>query len=211
MSINTIDLYIATFDENTQLILQQLRQQIKAAAPAATETINYGMPTFVLEGNLVHFAAYKKHIGFYPAPSGIEKFKEQLLNYTTSKGAIQFPIDKPLPFKLITQIVKFRVLENTEKAALKKLKRRCKNGHQFIKTSDCPTCPICEKEANKNSGLMSILGAPARRALQNAGISTIKELSQKSEMELLTLHGFGPSSLPKLRQLLKNAGLSFKK
>ncbi|HYK56629.1 MAG TPA: DUF1801 domain-containing protein, partial [Flavisolibacter sp.] len=86
----------------------------------AEEKISYAMPTFVLNGNLVHFAAYKNHIGFYPSPSPIEVFKDDLTGYTTSKGAIQFPIDRPLPFDLITKIVRFRVKENRGKAAQKK-------------------------------------------------------------------------------------------
>jgi uncharacterized protein YdhG (YjbR/CyaY superfamily) len=89
-----------------------LRTTIKSAAPGAEEKISYQMPTFALKGNLVHFAAHKKHIGFYPTPSGIQAFKEELSIYETSKGAIRFPIDKPLPLDLISKIVKFRVNEN---------------------------------------------------------------------------------------------------
>ncbi len=115
-----IDEYIKSFPKDIQKILEQLRATIKKAAPAAEEKISYAMPTFVLNGNLVHFAAYKNHIGFYPSPSPIEVFKDDLTGYTTSKGAIQFPIDRPLPFDLITKIVRFRVKENLDKAAQKK-------------------------------------------------------------------------------------------
>lgn len=105
--------YIAGYPDEVQHLLNLMRQTIRNSAPEATEKISYGMPTFYLNGNLVHFAICKNHIGFYPAPSGIIAFREELSNYKTSKGAIQFPIDKPLPIELISQIVKFRVAENT--------------------------------------------------------------------------------------------------
>lgn len=107
--------YIATFPPTVQMILEELRSAIKNAAPEAEETINYAIPTFVLNGNLVHFAAYKNHIGFYPAPSGIEAFKEELSEYPMAKGSVQFPIDQPLPVALISQIVAFRRSENLAK------------------------------------------------------------------------------------------------
>ncbi len=119
-AITTIDAYIATFPASTQALLQQMRATITKAAPKAEEAISYGMPTFKLQGNLVHFAGYKNHIGFYPAPSGIVNFTEDLKKYQTSKGAIQFPIDEKLPLALVTKIVKFRVKENLAKAAAKK-------------------------------------------------------------------------------------------
>lgn len=114
-AFKTIDEYIATFPKNVQVILEKLKQVIRDSAPEAKEAISYQMPTFKLKGNLVHFAAYKKHIGLYPTPSAIETFKEELSDYETSKGAIRFPLDKPLPFDLIKRIVKFRVEENLEK------------------------------------------------------------------------------------------------
>lgn len=107
-----IDEYILGFPNEMQVILQQVRETIRQAAPEATETISWGMPTFKLKGNLVHFAGYKKHIGFYPGASGIETFKEKFSGYKYSKGAVQFPIDKPMPLILIAEIVKFRVKEN---------------------------------------------------------------------------------------------------
>jgi uncharacterized protein YdhG (YjbR/CyaY superfamily) len=110
-----IDDYISIFYEDVQHILQDLRQTISEAAPQAQEAISYQMPTFKLNGNLVHFAAYKKHIGFYPTPSGIEAFKEELAPYKSSKGAVQFPLDKPIPFELVSKIVQFRVTEQLNK------------------------------------------------------------------------------------------------
>ncbi len=119
-----IDAYIADFPADKQQLLLQMRAIIRKAAPKATEKISYGMPCFFQEGNLVYFAAMKNHIGFYPSSSGVANFTKELEGYITSKGAIQFPLDKPLPVKLITMIVKFRVLENLEKASIKKKKSR---------------------------------------------------------------------------------------
>ena len=115
-SPKNIDEYIADFPLDIQEILKKVRATIKKAAPDAEELINYGIPTFTLKGNLVHFAGFKTHIGFYPTPSGIEKFKKDLSVYKWAKGSVQFPLDKPIPYGLITKIVKFRVKENMEKA-----------------------------------------------------------------------------------------------
>lgn len=112
--MDLINNYIEKFPIEVQKKLQELRKVIRENAPGAVEKISYGMPTFYLKGNLVHFAAYSGHIGFYPAPSGIEAFKDELSEYKTSKGAIQFPIDKDLPIDLIIKIVQFRVGENTK-------------------------------------------------------------------------------------------------
>jgi uncharacterized protein YdhG (YjbR/CyaY superfamily) len=106
-----IDEYIVAFPEPIQSTLKKLRQTIKKSAPKAEEAIRYGMPAFRLNGNLVFFAAFKNHIGFFPTPSGINAFTKDLKNYETSKGTIRFPLDKPIPFKLIEKIVKFRVKE----------------------------------------------------------------------------------------------------
>lgn len=116
---NSIDEYIASFPEDIQNILNDIRATIRAAAPEATEKISYQMPTFFLNGNLVHFAAFKTHIGFYPTPSGIDEFKAELSKYKGGKGSIQFPIDQPVPLDLIAKIVKYRVSENLKKAASK--------------------------------------------------------------------------------------------
>ena len=113
----TIDEYIAAFPKDVQAILEKVRATIRKAAPKAEETINYGIPTFTLNGNLVHFAAFKKHIGFYPTPSGIEKYKVELSGYEGAKGSVQFPLDKPIPYELISRITTFRVAQNMEKAA----------------------------------------------------------------------------------------------
>ncbi|MEL1243790.1 DUF1801 domain-containing protein [Flavobacterium sp. DGU11] len=117
-----IDDYIAGFPDDVQKLLQEVRKIVQKSAPEAIEKISYGMPAFTLNGNLVYFAAFKNHIGFYALPSGNKAFQEELSAYKTGKGSIQFPFDKPLPVKLIQKIVKFRIAENDEKAKLKKKK-----------------------------------------------------------------------------------------
>lgn len=114
-SPKTIDEYISGFPENVRQILARIRAVIKESAPQAVEKISYQMPTFYLKGNLVHFAAYKNYIGFYPTPSGIEAFKEEIASYKWSKGAVQFPINEPIPYDLISRIVKYRVAQNLGK------------------------------------------------------------------------------------------------
>jgi uncharacterized protein YdhG (YjbR/CyaY superfamily) len=118
----TIDEYIAGFPDDVQAILKKIRMTIRKAAPDAQETISYQIPTFTLKGNLVHFAAYKNHIGFYPTSTGIEKFKKELSVYKGAKGSVQFPLDQPVPFELISKIVKFRVKENLARSAAKEKK-----------------------------------------------------------------------------------------
>ena len=112
----TIDEYINTFPKNVQIILEKMRQTMQQTAPEAIEAISYQMPTFKLNGkNLVHFAAWKNHIGLYPTPSGIEGFKKELSPYKMSKGSIQFPINEPIPYDLVRKIVKYRVKENLDR------------------------------------------------------------------------------------------------
>jgi uncharacterized protein YdhG (YjbR/CyaY superfamily) len=119
-AVNNIDEYIATFPQDIQKLLNQMRATITKAAPKAEEAIRYAIPTFILNGNLVHFAAFKNHIGFYPAPAGIEAFKKEVAPYEAGKGSLQFPLDKPLPLSLVTKIVKYRVAQNLEKSTKKK-------------------------------------------------------------------------------------------
>ena len=118
-----IDEYIAGFPQNVQEILEKIRMTIRKAAPDAVETIKYLMPTFALKGNLVHFAAYKKHIAIYPAPTGTEEFDKELSAYRAAKSSVRFSLDKPIPFDLISQIVKFRVKRNLERAEAKGKKK----------------------------------------------------------------------------------------
>lgn len=123
VTYESVDQYISAYAPEVQEILQTLRKVIREAAPEAEEKISYQMPTFFLHKNLVHFAAFKNHIGFYPAPQGIEAFKEELAKYKGAKGSVQFPIHEPLPYELITRIVKFRVEENQQQAAGKAQKK----------------------------------------------------------------------------------------
>ncbi len=107
----TVDAYIAGFPKDVQGLLQQVRQTIREAAPEAQETIKYNIPTFTLNGNLISFAGYKTHIGIYPAPAGSQKFSRQLAAYRTAKASVRFPLTEPIPFDLISQLVKYRVKE----------------------------------------------------------------------------------------------------
>lgn len=181
----TIDEYISGFPDEIQQILETLRATIRAAAPEAVETISYLIPTYTLNGkNLVHFAAFKNHIGFYPGPGGIRAFAGALSAFASSKGTVRFPINQALPLDTVAGIVKFRVQENMERDSLK-------------------------KQLSVKQGFDS-LAAPARRALENNGIHTPQELAQYSEAEILKFHGMGRSSIPKLQQLLAENGLTFK-
>ena len=212
--ISTIDEYIAGFPENVQKLLQQIRATIKKAAPTAEEKISYGIPTFYLHGNLVHFGGYKNHIGFYPAPSGIEAFEKRAgaipgrKGYDTVSNRSTPPLTFNYPGGQIQGCQKFR------KSADKKKKmtlKTCSKGHQFYKTSDCPTCPVCEEEQKPKQGFLSLLASPARRALENKGIKTLQQLSEFSEKEILSLHGMGKTSIPILQRALEKEHLSYRK
>ncbi len=183
-----IDQYHATFPKPIQEILQKLRLTIQQAAPKAVETISYNMPCFKQNRNLVYYAAHKEHIGFYPTSKPLVVFKNELVSFKTSKGAIQFPLNKPLPTALIKKIVKFRVEED--------------NCTKTVITKKAPLQP--------KDGFFAFLNAPATRALENAGIKTVKQLSKYSEKAILELHGMGNSSIPVLKDALVNAGLNFK-
>ena len=123
-SFTSIDEYIESFPQETQKILREICATIKAAAPQAEEKISYQMPTFFLNGNLIHFAAFKNHIGLYPTPSGTEAFKEEIAKYKNAKGSIQLPIDEPMPLKLISRIVKSRVAENLKSEKPRSTKKK---------------------------------------------------------------------------------------
>ena len=187
---NEVDQYISGFPQEVQNRLQEVRKTIKAVAPEAEELISYAMPGYKLNGPLVYFAGYKNHIGFYPVPSGIKAFEKELAPYKAAKGSAQFPHNQPIPFDLITKIVRFRVDENLKKVALKKA------APPKTKT---PGDPFAD------------LSAPAKRALANNGIKTLKQLSKHSKEKVLAFHGMGPSSLPKLEKALAAEGLHFAK
>ncbi|MGC4057137.1 MAG: DUF1801 domain-containing protein [Chitinophagaceae bacterium] len=185
-----IDAYISGFPEDIRKRLSQVRKAISSAAPEASETISYGMPAFWLEGPLVYFAAYKNHIGFYPTASGIRNFEKELQPYTYSKGAIQFPHSEQLPLALIQKITRARVTENRQKATAKKGAAR-------------------KKASSEKNGQTFIAGlsAPASRALSQAGIYNLHQLSCYSESRLLALHGLGPTAIPKIKTALSASGL----
>lgn len=115
----TVEEYLGHFPPATQKLLEEVRDTIKRAAPQAAETISYNMPAFMFHGMLVYYAAYGEHIGFYPTPSGIEAFKNELSSYKSAKGSVQFPLGKPMPLELIARMVRYRVEENAIKASLK--------------------------------------------------------------------------------------------
>jgi len=119
-----IDEYIAGFPTKVQKILQKVRKTIQKAAPDAAEAISYAIPTFKLNGNLVHFAGYQNHVGFYPAPQGVAEFEVDMARYGAGKGTARFPLDEPIPYELIARITTFRVGKNMERAAAKSTKRR---------------------------------------------------------------------------------------
>ncbi len=132
-TFSNIDEYIAIFPPSTQNLLTQIRQLISKAAPNATESTKYAMPTFEYFGNLVHFAACKNHVGFYPSPSGLKAFKNEIDAYLNSKGAVQFPLNKPLPVSLISKIVKYWVIENENKVQQKSIEKTVKKDIDFKK------------------------------------------------------------------------------
>lgn len=181
----TIDEYIAEFPEETQKPLREMRALIREVAPAATETISYAIPTFVLNGNLVHFAGYQHHVGFYPAPSGMTAFESELSRYKRAKGSVQFPLSEPLPADLIRRMVAFRVQEQMARAK--------------------PRAARMPDESGFPPGLAS----PARRALAAAGYERLEQLAGVRESELAGLHGMGPKALGQLREALAARGLTF--
>ncbi len=185
-SHNDVDAYIAGFPKDIQKLLEKIRETIRKAAPEAEEVMGYGIPTFKLKGNLVHFGGYKNHIGFYPAPSGITAFEKELSVYKGAKGSIKFPLDQPIPYDLVSKIVKFRIKENLEKSELKSLIKKPKDAFP------------------------GFLSSPARRALESKGIKTLQHLSQYRQAEIMALHGMGSGSLPKLLHAMEQSGLSFK-
>lgn len=202
-----IDAFILVYPEPVRKKLEQIRQAVHRIAPEAEEAIRYGIPTFQLNGNMLHFAAYETHIGFYPGPSGIDAFGELCRPFRTGKGTLQFPLDSPLPMALIRDIIRFRTEQQRQRKSSpkKKLTHVCKNGHQFVRTAACRVCPTCEAERNGASP-WAALPTPARRALENAGVRTLKQLAGWHEQDLLALHGLGPSSLPKIRKLIRDSG-----
>ena len=183
-----VDAYISSFPKDVQQKLQQVRSAISSVIPEADEAVSYGIPTFKLNGNIVHFAAFKNHIGFYPTPSGIDTFAESLSRYKHAKGSVQFPLNEALPIELIQRMTRFRA----EKMQMKSV--ATKNEKTSVTVDD----------------FLKVLSKPAQRALQAKGISSIHQLAGFSTQDILNLHGVGPSAIPKLREVLQACNLNFK-
>jgi len=199
-SYNNIDEYIDQFPAPTQKLLTSIRTTIQKTVPLAKEAIKYGMPTYVLGGNIIHFACFKNHIGLYPGPGAITTFNNELEKYPTSKGTIQFPIDGPIPLALIKKIVQF----NVERA---EIRAKLKSGST---KKGIETKASSKKTSATDADLLPKISAPARRVLEAKGIKNLRQLSKYSASELLELHGFGPSSIPIIEKALKQAGLKLK-
>lgn len=138
-SSKEIDSYIQAAPEAAQSHLRQMRTTIRKAAPRATEAISYRIPTYKLDGNLVHFGAFTNHVSFFPTSSGVAAFKKELSKYKMAKGTVQFPLDKPLPHGLVARIVKFRVKQQLQQLAAKG-KKVCSRGHVYSGSGPCPVC-----------------------------------------------------------------------
>jgi uncharacterized protein YdhG (YjbR/CyaY superfamily) len=197
----SIDAYIAAAPPDRRARLDELRAAIRAAAPEAEETISYGMPAFAQHGTLVYFAALKNHIGFYPTASGIAAFQEELAAYEGTKGAVRFPLDRPLPLDLIQRIVRFRVEETRQKAPSTAAPQR--------RTTDPASRRRTEADAGPTpTGFPPGVAAPARRALAAAGYTDLRQLAGVPAAELRALHGMGPTALARLQEALEQQGLS---
>ncbi len=209
----TIDAYIRAFPDDVQRLLKAMRQAIKKVVPKETgEKIGYGIPTFTFHGNLVHFGGFKDHVSFFPGSGPIKVFQKELSSYVTSKGTIQFPLDKPLPLKLIENIVRLRVQENMGKGKKKGIKKVCSRGHVFYKSSDCPVCPKCWSgyyRKRTQSDFPEKISAPALRALLNAKITKLSNLAKFTEKEISEFHGMGPKALGQLKVEMKKRKLAF--
>lgn len=212
----TVAKYLDYWPAPQKKILKIVRDCIKKAAPGGEDVISYAMPAILFDGKRVWYAGWDHHYSIY-VPQVMAQYKDELKQYKTSKSAINFPWDEPVPIALITKIAKAVMALPGKSAKVKaksaqesKNKRICKNGHTFYKTSDCPTCPQCEKTKMAAKPFFVDLGAPARRALENAGITTVKKLASYSRKAILNLHGMGPSSIPKLQAVLKKENLTFK-
>ena len=183
-SVTTIDEFLRELPAGIRKKLEQIRKAARKIAPEAEEAIRYGMPTFRLGRNMLHFNAYEGHIGFYPGPGGIDAFAKACAPYRTGKGTLQFSPEGKLPMKLIEDIIRFRVKQERER--------------------------LEAKGPRKAASPWSVLPAPAQRALAKEKIKTVKQLAKWSKAELLSLHGMGPGSIPKLVKILQEHGLQLK-
>jgi uncharacterized protein YdhG (YjbR/CyaY superfamily) len=183
--------YISQFPAEVRRKLIQMRALIRKEVPEVEEVIAYGVAAFRLAGSpLVYIAGFKKHVSFFPTSSGIRAFREELSGLKTSTGTVQFSLEQPLPLALLREMVRFRVREL--------------NKNQKSVGRKCDTQTVANFDYSRLHEDLRVLPKPAQRALIHAGLLDPKKISKKTEEELLSLHGFGPSSLPMLRSILKN-------
>ena len=188
--------YIASFPPPVRARLNAMRAMIRKAVPRVTESISYGIAAFhVPEGHLVYIAGFKNHVSFFPTSSGIRAFKKELKGYKTSTGTVQFRLDQELPLPLLKRIVRFRLGELGAKRGAK---------------TKCDSAKVAEFDYSALAPQFRVLSKPAQRALINAGLTTLSRVAAKTEKQILELHGFGPSSLPRVRKALAERGLRFK-
>lgn len=221
--IATVEEYISLSSADAKVHLRKLRRIIQKAVPGAQEAISYNIPAFRFHGRLVWFAAWAHHYSLYFRPIVIAAFQKELKSYKMSKSAINIPLDTQPPVGLITKMVKSAAKKNLQAAELKTkqhIKKSkgtlnlCSRGHKFNRSSDCPVCPMCwagyyRKRMQRD--FPDDLATPALRALRDAKITKLSQLSKYTESEILKLHGLGPSALSKLRSALKAKGLAFYK
>lgn len=205
--MNLIKTYFSAFPMEVQQRLAKLREFIKRQIPEAEELISYGIPTFKYFHNLVHYAGYEHHIGFYPGADAMKHFAQELSAYKSGKGSVQFPLNEEIPLDLIKRMVNYRVEENNKKLLQNARYSMCVNRHVHLKKVVCPICgqPDVLKEDD-----FSMLSNPAQRALAANGIDTWKSLANYDVNTILSWHGIGKSAIPKLREECEKRGLKLK-
>lgn len=204
----TVSEYIAGFPPHVRVRLNAMRAMIRKAIPRVSESISYGIAAFkVPEGPVVYIAGFKNHVSFFPTSSGIRAFKGEFRGYKVSTGTVQFRLDQELPISLLKRIVLFRLNELGAKGGTQ---RGRKLGAKRPSRAKCDPAKIAEFDYASLAPELRTLSKPAQRALINAGLTKLSRLAAKSEKQILELHGFGPSSLPKVRRALAERGLKFK-
>jgi uncharacterized protein YdhG (YjbR/CyaY superfamily) len=204
--VDSISQYISTFPAETQVSLNEIREFIHLIIPEAEELLSYGIPTFKYYNNLVHFAGYKHHVGFYPGADSIAHFKNEFSDYKSAKGSVQFPLNKSIPFQLIERVVRYRVAKNNEKLLKNAKYSICINLHVHLKKV---ICPICGENDILNEDDFSMFSKPTQRALVNNGIHTWTQLSLVEASTIINWHGIGLSAMPKFYEELDKRGLKF--
>lgn len=200
----TVSEYISGFPPQVRVRLNAMRAMIRKEVPRVTEAISYGIAAFkVSEGPVVYIAGFKNHVSFFPTSSGIRAFKSELKGYKVSTGTVQFRLDQELPLPLLKRIVRFRLEELGAKVGTE---RGSKRGAK----ARCDPAKVAEFDYSALAPELRVLSKPAQRALINAGLTTLSRVAAKTEKQILELHGFGPSSLPRVSKALSERGLKFK-